>query len=180
MKFASPDTGFRHTWAGPTGPLMDRFSAYGRNRPEAGIRWRSRCIHSSAPDAGRPLPAVSLRPHPVSASPRSSNPSPSPQQDTRKIQESSRRISRRSRGNRSNNRLSNLRDVSQAMNIQNERKPRSNNKSGFLGVKANRGLWKAEISIDGKTKFLGRFKTPEEAHQVYVEAKRKLHPGCTL
>jgi hypothetical protein len=83
-------------------------------------------------------------------------------------------------GNRSNNRLSNLRDVSQAMNIQNERKPRSNNKSGFLGVKANRGLWKAEISIDGKTKFLGRFKTPEEAHQVYVEAKRKLHPGCTL
>lgn len=83
-------------------------------------------------------------------------------------------------GNRSNNRLCNLRDVSQAMNIQNERKPRSNNKSGFLGVKLNRGLWKAEISINGKTKFLGRFKTPEEAHQVYVEAKRKFHPGCTI
>lgn len=83
-------------------------------------------------------------------------------------------------GNRSNNRIANLRDVSQAMNIQNERKPRSNNKSGFLGVKANRGLWKAEISINGKTKFLGRFKTPEEAHQVYVEAKRRLHPGCTI
>jgi len=83
-------------------------------------------------------------------------------------------------GNRSNNRIANLRDVSQAMNIQNERKPRSNNKSGFLVVKANRGLWKAEISINGKTKFLGRFKTPEEAHQVYVEAKRRLHPGCTI
>ena len=83
-------------------------------------------------------------------------------------------------GNRSNNRLCNLRDVTQAMNIQNEIKPRSNNKSGFLGVKANRGLWKAEISVHGKTKFLGRFKTPEEAHQVYLEAKRRLHPGCTI
>jgi hypothetical protein len=83
-------------------------------------------------------------------------------------------------GDRSNNRLVNLRDVSQAINIQNERKPRSNNKSGFLGVSANRGLWKAEISITGKTKFLGRFKTPEEAHQVYVEHKRKLHPGFML
>ena len=83
-------------------------------------------------------------------------------------------------GNKSNNRLCNLRDVTQAMNIQNEIKPRSNNKSGFLGVKANRGLWKAEISVHGKTKFLGRFKTPEEAHQVYLEAKRRLHPGCTI
>lgn len=83
-------------------------------------------------------------------------------------------------GNRSNNRLCNLRDVTQAMNIQNEIKPRSNNKSGFLGVKRNRGLWKAEISVNGKTKFLGRFKTPEEAHQVYIEAKRRLHPGCTI
>jgi hypothetical protein len=83
-------------------------------------------------------------------------------------------------GNRSNNRLRNLRDVTQSMNIQNEIKPRSNNKSGFLGVKANRGLWKAEISVNGKTKFLGRFKTPEEAHHVYIEAKRQFHPGCTI
>jgi hypothetical protein len=83
-------------------------------------------------------------------------------------------------GNRSNNRLSNLRDVSQALNVQNERKPRSSNKSGFLGVKACRGRWRAEICIKGKTKFLGRFDTPEEAHAVYVEAKRKAHPGFML
>ncbi len=83
-------------------------------------------------------------------------------------------------GNRLNNRIFNLRDVSQAMNIQNERKPRKNNKSGFLGVKASRGLWKAEISINGKTKFIGRFKTPEEAHFAYIEEKRRVHPGFML
>jgi hypothetical protein len=83
-------------------------------------------------------------------------------------------------GNRSNNRICNLRDVTQSTNIQNERKPRRNNKSGFLGVKADRGRWRAEISISGKTKFLGRFKTPEEAHQAYVESKRKNHPGFML
>jgi hypothetical protein len=83
-------------------------------------------------------------------------------------------------GNRSNNRLSNLRDVSQALNAQNERKPRSNSKSGFLGVKQCRGKWRAEICINGKTKFLGRFNKPEEAYSAYVEAKRKVHPGFML
>jgi hypothetical protein len=85
-------------------------------------------------------------------------------------------------GNPMNNRIDNLRDVPQQINTQNNRKPRSNNGSGFLGVHfdKSRGLYKAEITLDGRNRYLGRFKTPEEAHEVYLKAKRKLHDGCTI
>lgn len=85
-------------------------------------------------------------------------------------------------GNGHNNRLSNLRDVPQAINTQNNRKARSNSKSGFLGVifDKRRGSYRAEITLDGKNKYLGRFSTPEEAHAAYLKAKRELHPGCTI
>ncbi len=85
-------------------------------------------------------------------------------------------------GNRSNNRISNLRDVPQQINTQNSKGPRTNNKSGFLGVcfDKHRNLYKAEITLDGRNRYLGRFKTPEEAHEAYLKAKRKLHEGCTI
>ena len=84
-------------------------------------------------------------------------------------------------GDKLDNRISNLRDVSNKINLQNHRKPSIKNKSGFLGViKASKNRWSASLKINGKSQVVGYFKTPEEAHQAYVVAKRQHHPGCTL
>lgn len=84
-------------------------------------------------------------------------------------------------GDKSNNAISNLRDVPQSVNQKNRRHAMSTNKSsGLLGVSANRGRWQATIRIDGKHRFLGRFDTPEKAHEAYLDAKRKYHAGCTI
>ncbi len=85
-------------------------------------------------------------------------------------------------GIKSDNRIDNLRDVSQAMNIQNLRKPPKHNKSGYIGASwdKQRGLWQARIDVNGKLLSLGRFKDPKDAHDAYIAAKRKFHPGCTI
>jgi hypothetical protein len=53
------------------------------------------------------------------------------------------------------------------------------NKTGFKGVVMveRYGVTKPEarIRIDGKQKHLGRFNTPQEAHQAYVEAAEAYH-----
>lgn len=82
-------------------------------------------------------------------------------------------------GNRQNNRITNLRDVPQAINMQNQRKPYRINTSGYMGVSHQRGKWVAQICVEGRRKWLGTFKTPEEAHAVYVKAKEQLH-GVSL
>ena len=38
-----------------------------------------------------------------------------------------------------------------------------------------RKKWQSQISLNGKTKNLGRYETEQEARQAYVEAKRELH-----
>lgn len=85
-------------------------------------------------------------------------------------------------GNRSNNSIGNLRDVSRSINLQNQRACRSDNKSGFLGVSWNEEtqLWYSRIQLKGLQKCLGYFKTPEDAHQAYLNAKRVLHSGCNI
>jgi hypothetical protein len=40
--------------------------------------------------------------------------------------------------------------------------------SGFKGVTADKDKWRAKIKIDGKYKTLGKFDTPEEAHDARV------------
>ena len=77
------------------------------------------------------------------------------------------------------NRIANLRLADMSLNKQNQKRALSNNKSGFLGVHYAKG-WRAAIRIDGKQVHLGRFKTPEEAHQAYLAAKRRFHAGCTI
>lgn len=81
-----------------------------------------------------------------------------------------------------NNAWLNLRDVPHQVNTQNARRPRSNNKTGLLGVHrcSKTSRFRASISVDGKCKQLGRFDTPELAHAAYVKAKRTAHEGCTL
>jgi hypothetical protein len=83
-------------------------------------------------------------------------------------------------GDPTNNAWDNLRDVTQAINSQNFKKARINNKTGFLGVSPANNGFKACITLNGKTKNLGIYKTPEEAHEVYLGVKRKIHEGNTL
>lgn len=83
-------------------------------------------------------------------------------------------------GDPSDNRLCNLRVADRSLNMQNQRRARSDSATGLLGVSKNGSGWRAEIRVDGKKINLGTYKTPELAHLAYVEAKRKYHEGCTL
>ena len=62
-------------------------------------------------------------------------------------------------GNPQNNKLSNLRNVSASINMQNRKKPTSRNKHGLLGVVKRGNRWIAELRHQGKTKYLGSFDT---------------------
>jgi hypothetical protein len=77
-------------------------------------------------------------------------------------------------GDRSNNRLSNLREATHAQNQAN--KPASQiSISRMKGVTLHRrtGKWQSQIRDGGKNRYLGLFNTPEQAHATYVaEAKR--------
>lgn len=86
-------------------------------------------------------------------------------------------------GDRSNNRIANLRDVDHETNAQNEHKARRNNLSaGLLGVSyvASRQKFAARITHDGGSHHLGYFHLATDAHAAYVDAKRTLHQGCDL
>ena len=86
-------------------------------------------------------------------------------------------------GNRADNRIENLREVTRSVNMQNLRKAPVHNKSSkLLGVKLHsKGKrWQAQIQVDKKQIYLGLFDTKEEAHAAYLSAKRKIHEGCTI
>jgi hypothetical protein len=83
-------------------------------------------------------------------------------------------------GNKSNNGISNLRDVPASINLQNQRRAHKGNKSGFLGVTVHYGKFVAQIRVENKVINLGRYPTPELAHEAYLDAKRKMHEGNTL
>lgn len=78
-------------------------------------------------------------------------------------------------GDRKNNRIENLRDVSMAGNAQNRSRPQGSNP--FLGVSWDKccGKWTAGIRVGGRRLTLGRFDDPELAHQRYLRAKAELH-----
>ena len=85
-------------------------------------------------------------------------------------------------GNPADNRIANLRDVSNQTNSENKIHPKAGNTSGLLGVSwmsaANK--WRAQIAIKRKVTYLGLFTSKEEAHAAYLAAKRQMHPGCTI
>ena len=84
-------------------------------------------------------------------------------------------------GQRSDNRIENLREADNTLNSQNMRAAKPSNATGFLGVSRGKdGLFNAQIGVNGKTHWLGKFATPEEAHETYLKAKRLLHAGCTI
>lgn len=79
-------------------------------------------------------------------------------------------------GIKSDNRLINLRLSTHGQNQHNKTK-QQNNTSGFKGVtfKTQNKQWCAQISVDGKRKYLGLFPTAETAHAAYVKASQSLH-----
>lgn len=84
-------------------------------------------------------------------------------------------------GNKLDNRISNLRDGTVYTNQQNQKKAHSRNKtSKYLGVSVFNGRYRAKIYHKGRYIFLGYHETEDQARQAYIEAKRKLHIGCTI
>lgn len=74
------------------------------------------------------------------------------------------------------NRIANLRLVTHAENCQN-RFLRSDNQAKLQGVDFQKrdSLWRSRISVDGKTIYLGLFRTKEEAHAAYQRAAAEIH-----
>ena len=77
-------------------------------------------------------------------------------------------------GNRSNNKLSNLRLANKQQNQANARLRRDNS-SGYRGIIWNKREQKfiANIRIDGVLHYLGRFDTAIEGHKAYKKAAKK-------
>lgn len=83
-------------------------------------------------------------------------------------------------GNRADNRITNLRVVDHSTNLENQRRARSDNRIGVLGVRPMSGRFQARIWVKGRAQTVGTFDTADEAGAAYIEAKRRLHAGCTL
>lgn len=81
-------------------------------------------------------------------------------------------------GNRSNNAIHNLREVTSSQNAQNKRTKRDIP----MGVSwhKNTKKWQARIMKDYKSIFLGYFNSPEEASAAYWKAKAVQHPHVQL
>lgn len=77
-------------------------------------------------------------------------------------------------GDRSDNRIENLRDVCRQENSRNASRSR-NNKSGVTGVfwYKNYGMWKVEIGINYKNKCVGYFRSFDEAVAARRNAEMK-------
>ncbi len=71
--------------------------------------------------------------------------------------------------NRSDNRLTNLRECTRQENMRNVPKHKDN-RSGYKGVFPNRKKWSAQICKDGRKYHLGTYSTPAEAYEAYCFA----------
>lgn len=77
---------------------------------------------------------------------------------------------------RTDNRISNLRDVTKQVNCIN-RKAAQSNKNGLpLGVflDKRRNTFYSQIYVDGKSKYLGTFHTPEKASEAYLVERNRV------
>jgi hypothetical protein len=76
-------------------------------------------------------------------------------------------------GNKSDNRISNLRSCTTASNNQNIHGPQANSKTQTLGVSWHKKAkkWQAHICIYKKRKYLGLFTTIEAAHNAYMKER---------
>lgn len=72
-------------------------------------------------------------------------------------------------GNRLNNKIDNLRDVTNQQNSWNNTKAK-----GYFWHKPT-NKFRAQIGINGKVKYLGFFQTEQEARNAYLKAKETYH-----
>lgn len=84
-------------------------------------------------------------------------------------------------GNKTNNKLENLRLCTKPQNAQNIKKASVDSKSGVLGVwyEERRDKWASQIKYGTTRKWIGYFSTLEEAGEAYAKAKREHHEFCT-
>lgn len=74
-------------------------------------------------------------------------------------------------GERDDNRIANLREVSREANMQNRH--RAIGSAGLLGVTPRKhGRYEARITVNGVAHCLGYFATAEDAHDAYQRARR--------
>jgi len=83
-------------------------------------------------------------------------------------------------GERTDNRVSNLREADHAINAQNVHRPSRRSQSGVLGVRLRKGRYEAALQCGDRYVYIGMFATAEAAYAAYVNTKRELHRGCTL
>jgi hypothetical protein len=79
-------------------------------------------------------------------------------------------------GNPANNRIENLREVTNVQNCQNSKK-RITNTSGYKNVnwRKDRQHWRVDIKINGKSFYFGSYDDIELANLVAIEARNKYH-----
>lgn len=79
-------------------------------------------------------------------------------------------------GDKTDNRISNLREATLSENKRNTKMYR-NNKCGFKGVHWSKSsaAWSSRIGYKGVQIALGKFETPEAAHAAYCEAAKIYH-----
>lgn len=75
---------------------------------------------------------------------------------------------------KSDNRISNIRNCTHSQNKFNTIKP-SNNTSGFKGVYLCRGKWRAKINYMRRSIHIGTYDTAEEASKAYEAKAKELH-----
>lgn len=80
-------------------------------------------------------------------------------------------------GNKTDNRIKNLREVTNAQNCANRKKSSILSKTGIRGVffDKNRKKFRAQITKNGKSTHLGMFMTVEDACAAYIAASQQLH-----
>lgn len=71
-------------------------------------------------------------------------------------------------GNKSDNRICNLREATRSQNAMNQR--RHSGLSGIKGVSFHKGKWRSRIFVNGRSQHLGYFKTKEDAARAYDSA----------
>ena len=79
---------------------------------------------------------------------------------------------------KNDNRKCNLRNITRSENMFNKGMTKANT-SGYVGVSwSNKNQkWIASLRVDKKSKYLGYYDDPREAHEAYLAAAEKYYPG---
>jgi hypothetical protein len=78
------------------------------------------------------------------------------------------------------NAIENLKNTTQAGNLQNRFVASTQNMSGLIGAHKSKGArFKSQIKVNGVIVRLGTFGSAEEASKAYLEAKKKYHQEAT-